>query len=99
MSHTIEPASPQGGEGFHVYEHGTYERSSVLAGQARRSFRGAYDTLEEALADFPNAAMLDRSTKPWEPEDASLEDLSGLPECPPDWFDPADAGEHWGDDY
>lgn len=42
---------------FGVYEYSTYPRSSVLAGQERRSFLDSFDTLEEAQAAYPTASV------------------------------------------
>lgn len=50
---TIEAAKYGGG--FSVYEFGTYERSSVLAGQTKKQFLDGFDTLEEAKAAYPTA--------------------------------------------
>ena len=49
-SYTIEPAWGEPGEpdGFDVYLHGVYERSSVLHGQPRRAFVDSFETLAEA---------------------------------------------------
>jgi len=93
--YTIEPyADPFGGPGgVAVYGHGTYPDSSVLAGQSRRAFLDSFPTVEEARAEWPHADVLDHSSKVW--RGSSLVEISGLPECPPDWFDPADAGETW----
>lgn len=93
---TIEPAKDGG---INVYAHGVYEASSVLAGQARRSFEAYFKTREEAVAAYPNAEVLDYSTAPVRFGDESLEDLSGLPSTPPAWFDPMAAGERWDSDY
>ena len=41
--------------GFSVYELGVYPRSSVLAGQTRKTFVDAFDTLEQAQAAHPRA--------------------------------------------
>jgi hypothetical protein len=41
--------------GFSVYELGVYPRSSVLAGQTRKSFVDMFDTLEQAQAAYPRA--------------------------------------------
>jgi len=48
---------------FAVYEHGTYGRSSVLAGRPKRIYRdGGFSTVEEAKAKYPNAKVLEWST-------------------------------------
>ena len=38
---------------YGVYEYGIYPRSSVLAGQVRRSFLDSFETLAEAKAAYP----------------------------------------------
>jgi hypothetical protein len=43
---------------FTVYRHGEYPDSSVLAGQAMRTWEDDFDTLEEAKAAYPQAADL-----------------------------------------
>ena len=40
---------------YGVYQYDTYPRSSVLAGQQRRTFLASFDTLEEARAAYPDA--------------------------------------------
>ena len=95
---TIEPAVTSYGGEFSAYGHGVYERSSVLAGQARRVFLQG-GSREDLQTQFPDAEVLEHSTKPMRFGGESLADLSGLPKCAPEWFDPADAGERWDDDY
>lgn len=92
---TIEPDKDH----FVVYGHGYYDRSSVLAGQRRRSFQSRFDSVADAQAAFPSADVLTHSTRPMRFGGESLGDLSGLPLCAPSWFDPADAGESWDGDY
>ncbi len=82
-----------------VVEHGEYEASSVLHGMTRRTLLESYETETEASNAAPDALIVEGTTEPYQPEDQSLADLSGLPSCPPDWFDPSDAGEWWDDDY
>lgn len=97
MRLTIEPHE----DGDHaVYEHGIYPGSSVLAGQPRRVFRDRGQKAE-LLRRHPNAEVIDCSTKSMGRVSVpiSLADLSGLPMTPPGWFDPANAGERWDDDY
>ena len=48
---------------YAVYEHGTYERGSVLEGQDKRSFKDSFDTLEEAQAAYPKAQAIAGTTK------------------------------------
>lgn len=45
-----------------VYEHGTYERGSVLEGQSRRVWVDDFDTLDEARAAYPDAEIITGST-------------------------------------
>lgn len=42
---------------YTVYEHSTYPRSSVLAGQRRRVWMDDFDTLEEAQQAYPEAQV------------------------------------------
>ncbi len=42
-------------EEYGVYEYGTYEGYSVLAGQQKRTFKDSFATLEEAQAAYPDA--------------------------------------------
>ena len=84
---TIEPDEQY----WNVYEHGRYERGSVLAGQSRRSFIASYESLQEARSAYPKADVIDHSTKLHH---------NPMPHHAPGWFDPADAGEVWSEgDY
>jgi hypothetical protein len=56
LLYTIECDPPYG---VAVYEWGTYERSSVLAGQERKSFVDGFLTVVEALAVYPKASVMD----------------------------------------
>jgi hypothetical protein len=85
---TVEPSDH---DGFWVVRHDEWPASSVLAGQDRRSLLQHFDTIEEALDEFPEAEALEHSTK-----NAFAE---VLPDVAPDWFDPLDAGESWDSDY
>lgn len=83
---TIEPCDPVApGMRFAVYEHDEYPESSILAGNVRRTAIDFADTAEELKEQYPDAEVLDHSTR-CDPV---------LPSAPPDWFDPADAGEEW----
>jgi hypothetical protein len=42
---------------YGVYEYGVYPRSSVLSGQTRRVFLDSFQTLAEAQAAYPGAAL------------------------------------------
>lgn len=42
---------------YGVYEYDVYPRSSVLAGQERRTFLDSFDTLAEAQKEYPNAKV------------------------------------------
>lgn len=87
--HTIE----QDNRGvFEVFGHGEYPRDSVLAGQYARIFVASFDTLEEAQQAYPKAEVPEYSTRipsGWIP----------MSDTAPSWFDEADAGERWGEDY
>lgn len=74
---------------YGVYQYGIYPNSSVLHGQQKRSFLGSYGTLEEAQAAYPEAE--------WD-GGASNRMPVHIPDNPPGWFDPLDAGESWSDD-
>jgi len=45
-----------------VYEHGTYERGSVLEGQSRRVWLDDFETLQEAVIAYPDADVMEGST-------------------------------------
>lgn len=76
-------------EKYEVVGHGQYEDSSVLAGQEGRWVLDWYDSLDEAKTQHPDAEVIDgRTSRP------SIH----IPESPPSWFDPMDAGEAWGED-
>jgi hypothetical protein len=45
-----------------VYEHGEYERGSVLEGQNRRVWLDDFETLEEAQKAYPEAVVCACST-------------------------------------
>jgi hypothetical protein len=69
---------------YGVYRYDVYPESSVLAGQERRSFLDSFKTLDEAKAAYPDAEF----SAPGYREIV-------IPHTPPDWFDPANAGETW----
>jgi len=47
---------------FMVYEHSTYERTSVLAGQPKRVYLNSFETVEEAQKAYPTAQVINGST-------------------------------------
>lgn len=94
---SIEPYADGFFNGFAVYGHGVYPEHSVLAGQPSRAHLDMFETLEDARREWPFAEVVSYSTKVRHGD--TLEELSGLPECPPDWFDPTAAGERWDADY
>jgi hypothetical protein len=49
-------------ERWTVYEHGVYDRDSVLSGQSRRIWLDDFDTLEEAVIAYPDAVVCAGST-------------------------------------
>lgn len=75
---------------YGVYSYGVYGSWSVLAGQEKRSCRGEFDTLEEAQHEFPEAE--------WSGGGCGYREVF-IPHTAPSWFDEADAGERWDDDY
>ena len=76
-------------DGWAVYGHGTFEPTSVLAGQPSRTFLDSFDSVNEAEEKYPDAEVVRGSTR--------VE--CTLPATPPSWFDPAAAGERWDEDY
>ncbi len=84
MKYTIETAH----ENIWLCLRGTYGPSSVLAGEDFRQLVKPYDTLEEAVAENPNAEI---------DLDAGYE-LSNMSDTAPDWFDPGIAGEVWDEE-
>jgi hypothetical protein len=90
------PAVTTGGsrrDEYAVYEYGEYEPWSVLAGQERRSFIDSYETLKEARLNHPEADTDGGNAFP----PNAIGPLY-IPRDPPEWFDPMDAGEAWGED-
>ncbi len=73
-------------EEYGVYRYGTYEASSVLAGQQKRTYVDQFPTLAEAQAAFPAAEWA---------EGGSHRVPVHVPDSPPAWFDSANAGETW----
>jgi len=73
----------------------TYGRGSVLEGQSQEVPVDWFDTLEEAKAKYPKAKVVDHPRG----RQHGLWRSTLLPDGAPDWFDPADAGERWSDDY
>lgn len=59
--YSIEVKGGPRGEYFAVYEWGVYARSSVLAGQSKKSFRDSFESEAEALAAYPRADVGYRS--------------------------------------
>jgi len=81
MDMTIEPISSY----YNVYQYDEYEESSLLAGQTRKSFIDSFDTIDEAVIEYPNAKVME----------FEVFVSNYLPSVPPSWFDPMDAGEEW----
>jgi hypothetical protein len=81
---TIEPSE----DGVAVYGHGVYGRGSVLEGADRRCYMAWFASAEEALAAYPQAEESGCTKSHFDP----------MPQCAPAWFDPADAGEAWGEE-
>jgi hypothetical protein len=78
-------------DAYGVYAYGVYPRGSVLEGQERRSNLGTFDTLTEAQAAFPDADYYGEGGTGFVDRE--------IPVSAPEWFDPADAGESWDEDY
>ena len=74
---------------YGVYKYGIYPSHSVLAGQESRTFLNDFETLEEAQTAYPEAEVAD----------GSRYQKVFIPQTPPDWFEPVDAGERWNEDY
>ena len=49
-------------ERWTVYEHGVYDRDSVLAGQSRRTWMDDFETLQEAVIAYPDAVVIEGTT-------------------------------------
>jgi hypothetical protein len=75
-----------------LVQHGQYAEHSVLAGQPYRQLAKFCSTLEAAILENPEAQVLNYSTR--DPFGGPI-----LSSVAPNWFDPADAGERWDDDY
>lgn len=100
ISHwTIEPeVSHLGEREYTAFYHGEYGRSSVLAGSSLRGRSQSFETRKEA-ADYvkqnkwgaePHFHVAGSTKNPWATTD--------MPASAPSWFDPADAGEAWGEE-
>ena len=70
---------------FTVKGHGEYERHSVNYGMTRIVFLDSFETYEEAAEAYPEASNGHKLLDP----------ITTLPDNPPSWFDPANAGEEW----
>jgi hypothetical protein len=95
MADRIEIEFPAAGatychQEYGVYSYGEYPPGSVLEGQEKRSFLGSYPTLEEAQANHPGAN--------WSGGGCGYREIP-IPATAPSWFDEANAGERWDDDY
>lgn len=86
---TIEPITNEGllhcGFKWAAYQHGKYDDDSVLAGQPKRTVLNHFKTEGEAMVAYPDAVWVSGSTA------VELH----LPDTPPEWFDPINAGEEW----
>jgi len=90
---TIEPIEGRTGDvEYKVVGHGIYERGSVLSGQPRRAVLDFFETVEEALRAYPQAEVLEHSTK-------TFGETGDPGPIAPFRVDPADAGERWDSDY
>lgn len=84
-SRTIEQEYVRGDINYIVYEHGIYGAGSVNEGLASRTYLGSYITVEGARRAYPDACLIEGSTK----------QEHHMPICPPAWFDSDYAGETW----
>lgn len=86
----------EGPENVWVWEIGEYAESSVLAGQTRRARLDCFDTVEEAQKAYPDATVSEGCSS----HAMNVQDRDSFANAPePSWFDPADAGESWDEDY
>lgn len=61
---------------------------------------GCYGSVYYRMSLSPSGRSYPRCDKHWEERLDTEERLNrDYPEFAPDWFDPANAGEHWGEDY
>jgi len=74
------------GSQYQVFGWGVYPRHSVLAGQTMRVRLECYDTIDEALIEYPTAQYTELRT---------LKPNTSMSPCPPNWYDKGDAGEDW----
>ena len=71
---------------YAVYSWGVYEPASVLAGQTKKSFVGAFDTPEQVLSNYPKAtSMIEPQVSLGHLPDESTPEAGGL--YPDDWSD------------
>jgi len=56
---TNQTIEPDGRGGYEVYEWGVFERSSVLAGQNRKTYKRAFKAVSEAQEAYPQAEVLE----------------------------------------
>jgi len=84
--HTLFIAPSREGGGFVLWGLGTYSRESVLEGQESVTYIEGFDSLADAKRAFPEAPI---------EEYPPMRSQATLSDCPPSWFDPADAGETW----
>jgi len=82
---TIEPDRDE----WVAVGHGTYEDSSVLAGQSRWCPLDWFPTKEEACKAYPKGVVKDCQA----PRSTAM-----VPSCPPSDFSEADAGERWDEE-
>ena len=71
-----------------LWGHGVYGDGSVLAGQSLNARFDTFDSIEEAIAQYPAATVAD--SRPLHSNTVS--------DIPPTGWSPDDAGEVWGED-
>ena len=84
---------PESDGSVELWGYGEYGPTSVLAGQFRRVFIDSWESMDEAKAAFTETDLGRISTG-----EAPINIPAEVPHTAPEWFDPADAGEVWGED-
>ncbi len=88
-NHIISTETRNGKPVVWLWEIGTYPDSSVLAGQIRERRVRTYDSVMQALIEYPHAEVTENYTRGSSPSVSRF--------APAD-FDPSYAGEAWGED-
>jgi len=87
----VERLYPLGDGDYEACGWKMYEKGSVLEGSTQECVVGIFTTLDEAIAKYPDAEIMDHGRcKEYRPTMALH---------PPSDFSYYDAGEYWSDDY